>query len=70
MLDAHLTPECQDGLAGYCTARQCTSKVKQAPSGRWFVTMGHAGFNTPANNGQGYSTEKRALAAHRRCAGY
>lgn len=70
MLDQHLSPDCQAGQAGYCQDRNCGSRAKQAPDGRWFLTMGHAGFNTPANNGKGYASKGRALAAHRKCAGY
>ena len=32
-------------------------------NGRWFVTMGHAGFNSRANNGFGYATEANARRA-------
>lgn len=42
--------------------------VRQNPeTGRWFITIGQSGFNLPANNGSGYSTKARALAAHARC---
>lgn len=34
---------------------------------RWFVTFGHPAFNSVANNGGGYATERAARAAVRRC---
>jgi hypothetical protein len=30
---------------------------------RWVITMGHAGYNSPANNRAGYATRASALAA-------
>jgi hypothetical protein len=43
--------------------------VKVNPeTGRWFITMGNPGFNSPANNGFGYATRNLALAAIRRYA--
>lgn len=33
---------------------------------RWFVTMGHCGFNSPANNRTGYSSRLSAVMASRR----
>lgn len=47
-----------------CT--QCQEPVKQGPGGRWYITMGHPGFNSPANNGLGYATKGMAVAAYRR----
>jgi len=50
-----------------CRKADCPEAVKQNPAtGRWFITMGHPGFNSPANNGQGYRTHANALAAIRR----
>lgn len=46
----------------------CAESVKVAPTGRWFITMGHAGFNSPANNGFGYASRERARAASERYA--
>jgi hypothetical protein len=34
--------------------------------GQWYITTGHAGFNSPANNGQGYVSEQTARQAIRR----
>jgi hypothetical protein len=67
MLEAHLTPDCSPH--GLCTA-ECAAPVKQAPWGAWYITMGHAGFNSPANNAQGYGSAALAVAAHRRYAGH
>jgi hypothetical protein len=32
-------------------------------NGRWYITVGHAGFNTKANNRQGYATRDKAIGA-------
>jgi len=48
----HLTSACAQTMA--CRDPWCHDAVKVAPTGRWFITMGHAGFNSPANNGAGY----------------
>ena len=44
----------------------CGEAAKQAPTGRWFITMGHPGFNSPANNRSGYASQSAALAAVRK----
>ena len=44
-----------------CRDTDCKDAVKQSPSGRWYITMGHAGFNTKANNGNGYNFKSTAL---------
>jgi hypothetical protein len=50
-----------------CHATGCPVAVKENPAtGRFFITMGHPGFNSPANNGAGYATRAKALAAIRR----
>lgn len=42
----------------------CATPVKQNPvTGKWYVTMGHPGFNSDANNAGGYVSHKAALAA-------
>lgn len=65
-LPAHLSPDCQS--YGYCN--QCQEPVKQdTTTGRWFITMGHAGFNSRWNNGAGYATRAKALRSHRFYAG-
>jgi len=42
------------------------NQVKQAESGRWYITMFHPGFNSPANNRSGYATSGAAIKATRR----
>jgi uncharacterized Zn finger protein len=37
--------------------------VFSAQTKRWFITMGHASFNSRANNGRGYATEGAARKA-------
>lgn len=44
-----------------CSDAKCTDGVVQSGS-RWYVTMGHPGFNTPSNNRQGYASEAAARA--------
>ena len=36
--------------------------AQEAASGRWFITMGHPGFNLRANNRDGFAT--KAAAEH------
>lgn len=43
--------------------------VAQNPkTGRWFIVMGQPGFNSPANNREGYVSEAAALSARNRYA--
>lgn len=63
MIPSHLTSDCS---VAHCTA--CLEPVKQGPGG-WYITIGHAGFNSPANNRTGYKTRAAAIAAHRKYAG-
>lgn len=61
---AHLssTDDCLNQKCG----DDCQHVVKQNDTtGRWFITMGHAGFNSPANNDRGYATRRGALSKHR-----
>jgi hypothetical protein len=47
-----------------CRNRNCHEAVKQNfVTGRWYITMGHPGFNSKANNAQGYHTESQARIA-------
>ena len=47
-----------------CYAQNCAHAV--APfRGRFVITMAHAGFNSPANNRNGYTTEAAARKAVR-----
>lgn len=49
-----------------CRNLTCPEAVKRDPeTGRYFITMGHAGFNSAANNGKGYVTVNQARAAVR-----
>lgn len=53
-----------------CSHPDCPEAVKQNPAtGRFFITMGHPGFNSRANNRDGYATRDAALAAFRRYLG-
>jgi hypothetical protein len=60
---------CENGI---CCNLDCPEAVKEAPTGRFYITMGHPGFNSPANNRSGsaggYATRKAALAAFHRYA--
>ena len=60
----YLVSACQryDGTCG------CAEPVVQ-DGGRWFILIGHAGFNSPANNARGYASKAGALREHRRCKG-
>lgn len=43
---------------------ECPDRVKERKStGRFYITMGHAGYNSPANNRDGYASKKAALKA-------
>lgn len=44
---------------------ECREPVKQRNDGRWFVTMGHPGFNSEKNNFRGYTTRGSAMGAIR-----
>ena len=50
---------------GGCTAAACPFAVARLASGaeRFVITMGHPGYNSPANNRDGYTTEEGARAA-------
>ena len=52
----------------YCTDAAC-AHIAAEQDGRWFILMGHAGFNSPANNGRGYESREKAVAASRRYLG-
>ena len=42
-----------------CYTVGCSSRVI-AQGDRWFITIGHCGFNSTANNRHGYSTKRAA----------
>jgi hypothetical protein len=45
----------------------CPHRIKQdVVTGRWYITMGHAAYNSPANNRDGYASRNAALAANKR----
>jgi hypothetical protein len=46
----------------FCRDADCETAVVEY-EGRWYVTFGHAGFNSPANNCNGYVSKAKALAA-------
>lgn len=49
---------------GLCRNPDCKTAVAQFPeTGKWFITFGHAGFNSPTNNGLGYQTKDAAIKA-------
>ena len=50
----------------YCTKPDCPEAVKESPSGRWFITMGHPGFNSPTNNRSGYVSKDKALVTYKK----
>lgn len=45
-----------------------TPVVQDPMTGRWYITMGRPGYNSPANNRDGYASEGAALDAHNRYA--
>lgn len=49
---------CDDG-------HRCSEAVVSVPLGRWYITFGHCGFNSQANNASGYGSRARAVAAIR-----
>jgi hypothetical protein len=53
--------------ATVCRVTYCCDTVAEF-NGRFFITFGHAGFNSPTNNGAGYRTSARAMAASTRYA--
>lgn len=58
LFPANHSPICPKG-------HECPSAVT-AHEGRFYITFGHAAFNSAANNGAGYATEAHARAAIRR----
>lgn len=60
-----LISACPDARKGYCARRPCPDAVRrESLSGRWYITMGHVGFNNPANNGKGYKSYAIAMNVH------
>lgn len=44
----------------------CRDKVCRSVTGRWYITVGHAGFNSFANNRSGYIGARAAIKASQR----
>lgn len=64
------TPEFMTSTCQACTDARCRQAIKVNPAtGRAFITMGHAGFNAPANNGAGYLSRRIARAVMARYLG-
>lgn len=41
---------------------ECPERVKERKdTGRFYITMGHAGYNSPRNNAEGYASKSAAL---------
>lgn len=67
MIPEYLNSDCLNDRVpckGYCG-----DSIKQAPTGRWYITIGHPGFNLPANNRNGYRSSKEAYNKMRKCGG-
>lgn len=64
MIPSYLLSPCVDRTSDLCCG--CDEAVKQNPEGcRWFITMGHPGFNSAANNGRGFKTKHAAVVSMR-----
>lgn len=62
MLEPYLDSTC--ATKSICRNRACPEVVKQNPAtGRFFITMGHSGFNSRANNHGGYVSASAARTA-------
>lgn len=64
----YLDANCPGSEKGICRDPNCTEAVKQGPTG-WYITLGHAGFNSPTNNRMGYRSEAQAKAAWKKFGG-
>jgi hypothetical protein len=62
MIPEYLLSDCAGKSESCRESYRCPHSVKRnpAPGGKWFITMGHAGFNSPTNNGGGYVSEQAA----------
>ena len=62
--DLLFSSPCKDN--GVCRKPDCEHSVGQfSETNRWFILFGHAGFNSPTNNTNGYATKTDALRAIR-----
>lgn len=62
--DALFSSPCKEN--GLCRNPDCeTAVVFHKENGRsgWYITFGHAGFNSPTNNASGYRHKESALKA-------
>lgn len=60
MIPAYLTSGCIENR-DLCQCANCRDAVKQnEDTKRFYITMGHAGFNTKTNNADGYPSERSA----------
>jgi len=50
-----------------CNGCPDTIRMNEA-TGRWFITIGHAGFNSPTNNRSGYVSWQKAWESSKRYA--
>ncbi len=63
--DVLFSSPCSKG--GLCEDPNCSTAVGQwQKDKRWYITFGHAGFNSRANNRNGYASEAKAIAAMRK----
>lgn len=63
MIPNHLMSLCVErmGVGMSACPGGCGDDVRRDPiSGRWFITMGHCGFNCKANNGAGFASKGQA----------
>jgi hypothetical protein len=63
----HLFSMCAERME--CRDAECPDIAEMAPTGRFYITMGHCGFNSPANNRNGYATLTAARNASQKYAG-
>lgn len=61
----HLESDCGNPVCKTCE----TPVKKNLDTGRWYITIGHAGFNSPANNRAGYKDRRSAVGAYNRYRG-
>lgn len=57
-----LKTTCLEVFGGSCRGT-CADSTRQERGGRWYITMGHPGFNSVTNNRQGYASKEMAAAA-------
>ncbi len=66
--DLLFSSPCKDN--GVCRNPNCKTAVAEfTETGRWYILFGHAGYNSPANNGNGYASKNKALVSMRKYMG-